>query len=78
MHIVDLYVQNDAYVVEKIAGVRDLLFKLYGLYEVGFVSNPTQSLSFSTTSSSIGSSIVTDSSNSSGFGGDRKKAMKEK
>ncbi|CAL8993378.1 unnamed protein product [Prunus brigantina] len=78
MHIVDLYVENDAYVAEKTAGVRDLLFKLYRLYEAGFVSNPTQNFSSSTTSSSIGSSIVTDSSNSSSFGGDRKKAMKEK
>ncbi|KAI5323471.1 hypothetical protein L3X38_032543 [Prunus dulcis] len=78
MHIADLYVENDAYVAEKTTGVRDLLFKLYRLYEAGFVSNPTQSFSSSTTSSSIGSSIVTDSSNSSSFGGDRKKAMKEK
>ncbi|CAL9018640.1 unnamed protein product [Prunus brigantina] len=78
MHIVDFYVQNDAYVAEKTTGMRDLLFKLYGMYKVGFVSNPTQSFSISTTSSSIGSNIVTDSSSSSSFGGDRKKAMKEK
>ncbi|XP_021831500.1 zinc finger BED domain-containing protein RICESLEEPER 1-like [Prunus avium] len=78
MHIADLYVENDAYVAEKTVGVKDFLFKLYGLYEAGFVSNPTQSCSSSTTSSSIGSSIVTDSSNSSSFGGDRKKAMNEK
>ncbi|BFG30016.1 hypothetical protein CerSpe_162900 [Prunus speciosa] len=78
MHIADLYVQNDAYVAEKTAGVRDLLFKLYGLYKAGFVSKPNQSFSSSTTSSSIGSVIVTDSSSSSSFRGDRKKAMKEK
>jgi len=78
MHIADLFVQNDAYVAEKTAGVRDLLFKFYGLYEAGFVSNSTESVSSSPASSSIGSSIVTDSSNSSSFGGDRKKAMKEK
>ncbi|KAI5313668.1 hypothetical protein L3X38_042844 [Prunus dulcis] len=78
MHIAYLYVEHDAYVAEKTAGVRVLLFKLYGLYEAGFVSNPTQSFSSSTTSSSIGSSIVTDSSNSSSFGGNRKNVMKEK
>ena len=47
MRIADLYVQNDAYVAEKTTVVRDLLFKLYGMYEAGFVSNPTQSVSSS-------------------------------
>ncbi|CAL2256029.1 unnamed protein product [Prunus armeniaca] len=48
------------------------------LYKASFVSIQTQSFSISTTSSSIGSSLVTDSSSSLSFGGDRKKAMKEK
>ncbi|CAL8998134.1 unnamed protein product, partial [Prunus brigantina] len=75
MHIAELYVEDDGYVVTKTASVKALLFKLYGLYEACFVSNPTQSGS-SCTSSMV--SNQTQSSSSANFGGDKKKAMKEK
>lgn len=51
MQIVELYVNNDAYVVETRKGVKDKLFKLYDLYEGGLVTNRTQSGSSCTNTS---------------------------
>ncbi|CAL8994526.1 unnamed protein product [Prunus brigantina] len=59
MHIAELYVEDDGYVVTKTASVKALLFKLYGLYEACFVSNPTQS------GSSCTSSMVSNQTQSS-------------
>ncbi|KAL6286686.1 hypothetical protein ACE6H2_011076 [Prunus campanulata] len=69
MHIAELYVEDDCYVVTKTAGVNALLFKLYGLYEACFVSNPTQSGSSCGTPSMVSNQTQSGSSSqSSNFG----------
>ncbi|KAI5313590.1 hypothetical protein L3X38_042766 [Prunus dulcis] len=78
MHIAELYVEDDGYVVTKTATVKALLFKLYGLYEACFVSNPTQSGSSCSTPSMVSNQTQSSSSQSAIFGGDKKKTMKEK
>ncbi|KAL6286014.1 hypothetical protein ACE6H2_010404 [Prunus campanulata] len=79
MHIAELYVEDDCYVATKTADVKALLFKLYGLYEACFVSNPIESGSSCSTHSMVSNQTQSGcSSQSSNFGGDKKKAMKEK